>query len=120
MGVKEVVGYEMWCDSCKAQYEAEYFTVWTNKSDLIDMVKESDWTTDGVEWNCYDCTRLYQCECCGAPATGLAGERDYNCQACWDSMAPEPNFNPKYPDDKDGNCTLDHAKVDLLGTNKSS
>lgn len=113
MSVKEVVGYEMWCDGCKAQYEAEYFTMWSSQSDLLDMVKESDWTTDGTKWHCYDCESLFQCVCCGRPAEGLAGERDNYCQACWDSMALVDPPNPKYPDDRDGVCTMTHEPLVL-------
>ena len=113
MGIKAVTAYSMTCDGCKKVFEGDYFTIWMEQADLIEVATESEWTTNGIIWHCWDCPTLSKCECCGQPAGELSGERDYHCQACWDSMQPEPNFNPKYPDDKDGHCTINHVGIAL-------
>ena len=99
MAIKVRTGYSMLCDGCQKEYEADSWTVWLEQDQLLEMVTDSEWTTDGVRWHCWDCPPLCKCECCGWPALGMAGERDYMCPACWDAS-----------EEGEHDCPLEHAE----------
>lgn len=86
MSVNEVVAYSLTCDKCETRYTSEYFSIWTDKSDMIDSATDSDWTTDGALFHCDDCPMLAQCECCEKPAGADPLDRDNYCQRCWDNI----------------------------------
>lgn len=98
MSIRERIAYSLYCDGCQKEYEADSWTLWLEKADLIEIATDSEWTTDGLIWHCWDCPTLAQCECCKQPAGELPGERDGYCQVCWDSIEAGEVF-----------CTVDHS-----------
>lgn len=86
MAVKSAPYYWLVCDGCgkRVEYDGEYCAL-DNVSDAIRFSLEMEWSTDGTKSHCSDCPALIECEMCGKPAGDLAGERDYQCQTCWDA-----------------------------------
>lgn len=101
MSIKVRTAYSLICDGCQKEFEdGNAWTIWSDKSDLVEVATDSEWTTDGTLWHCWDCPMLAQCECCKQPAGEYPGERDGYCQICWDSIEADEGVP--------GGCTVDH------------
>ena len=79
MSLKSAPYYWIECDGCEVKHQSD-FSAWSDPETAEEYASESEWTTDGVKWHCYDCPPLCS-EDHYREASGLDGE-EWECSEC--------------------------------------
>ena len=89
MSLKSAPYYWLECDGCGKPADYGEFSAMSDEGSAIDCALDSEWSTDGEKYHCYDCPVIAKCVRCGKPAGDLAGERDDRCETCWAALEAE-------------------------------
>jgi hypothetical protein len=83
MPLKSAPYYWVECDNCGNRIDYGDFSALADDGQAVDGALDSEWTTDGDRWHCFNCPTIAKCDRCGKPAGDQSGDRDYNCEVCW-------------------------------------
>ena len=82
MSLKSAPYWWVECNNCGTRCEYGDFAAMSESSAAIDGAVNADWSHHGEKDHCDRCPPL--CENCGENSGDLSGERDYQCQPCFD------------------------------------